>query len=654
MTRTNPEQRTSHMVKCRWLVVLLHVSAGAVTAQQPARPVLSARDIDDITQLVMMEDRRDFDIGALTRLLASTHPEVRRRAVLTVGRIADPRGRPLARAAASDRDSAIAATAVFAVGQLKDTAAVPWLDSVLHATTSPVTVAREAAAALGKIKTSDARTILAHFLQTAPNARRMASVVGEALLSIGRIPVRGDLAPIVRWATSPDVNVRWRASWALFRPRDPNAVPHLMRLTRDPSPLVRAWAVRGLNSARVDSSGITREQAATVLRTAVRDPDRTVRTEAVRALGTYADSASFDVLTHVLGARDTWLSVSAAEGLGRMTDRAADAVQHLTQAAAAGQPRALRITAMQSLLALSPTAALAPAEAMARDSSATSRLAALGVFRRLGKEHAQAVGSLADDADVEVRSEARRVRDIFAGDSLSPHVSASSERPIDTGRSESDYRRLVERWVVPSYMGQAPAPVSRWQTSRGTIDIELFPGDAPLAVDDFVRSVESGALAGVEFERVVPNFVDQQRAIRQTGIIRDEVNRHGLTRGNLSWASGGLDTGIPGYTFGVTPQPHNEGDFTSLGRVVRGMEVVDRIELGDRVRSVTMIGTRPAVGSTESRSCVESGTEGMACYGALRAGSGGALGAGSGGALGACSKGVLWGRALRACSKGVL
>ena len=66
------------------------------------------------------------------------------------------------------------------------------------------------------------------------------------------------------------------------------------------------------------------------------------------------------------------------------------------------------------------------------------------------------------------------------------------------------------------------------------------------------------------------------------------MNRHGLTAGNLSWASAGLDTGRPGYTLGTTPQPHNEGDFTALGRVVRGMDVLDRLELGDAVTAAKM------------------------------------------------------------------
>jgi hypothetical protein len=38
----------------------------------------------------------------------------------------------------------------------------------------------------------------------------------------------------------------------------------------------------------------------------------------------------------------------------------------------------------------------------------------------------------------------------------------------------------------------------------------------------------------------------------------------------------------------VAPQPHNEGDFTALGRVIRGMEVVDRFERGDAILSARM------------------------------------------------------------------
>jgi peptidylprolyl isomerase len=151
-----------------------------------------------------------------------------------------------------------------------------------------------------------------------------------------------------------------------------------------------------------------------------------------------------------------------------------------------------------------------------------------------------------------------------------------------------EYRQLVERWIVPAYTGQ-PGPRAVWTTAKGEIELELHAGDAPFGAEQFLRLVESGDLVGTEFTRLVPDFVAQQQPIPNAATLRDEVNRRGLTRGNLSWASAGLDTGRPGYTLGHTAQPHNEGNFTSLGRVVRGMDVVDRLELGDAVTAARMV-----------------------------------------------------------------
>jgi peptidylprolyl isomerase len=140
---------------------------------------------------------------------------------------------------------------------------------------------------------------------------------------------------------------------------------------------------------------------------------------------------------------------------------------------------------------------------------------------------------------------------------------------------------------VPAYEGKAN-PRAIWETPRGPIELELNPGDAPLGVDYFLKAVTSGDIVGTEFGRVVPNFVDQQQGIRNAPTLRDEVNRQGLNRGTLAWASSGLDTGRPGYTLGSTPQPHNEGDFTALGRVVNGMDAVDRMEYGDKILAARM------------------------------------------------------------------
>jgi HEAT repeat protein/cyclophilin family peptidyl-prolyl cis-trans isomerase len=522
---------------------------------------LEDRDINTIARLLLLEDRRQFDDRTLGIAAQSLHPEVRRRAYQAIARIPNVGGRALLARARSERDSALFATVVWATGQIYDSTAVAWLDTVMRSPQSPPTAAVEAARALGKIRTAEAHAALAAFLN---NAQVESPVVGEALLSMGRMPEQRDLDPVKRWTGARDPEVRWRAAWALFRKRNPAAVEPLLALATDRSPDVRFWAVRGLARVLVDSAGIDRGRVSALLIRAVNDDDRRVRTEALRTLGPYDDDASIATLVNALTATDTWLSVSAAEMLGPHAARAEQIVPALVAAAAPGKPIALRITAITALSALRPPAAIEAATMLSQDTVAFARAQAIAALNRLGDPgRARADSLIARDSSL-----ARRV--------------SNQQRGEVPPRTPEDYRRLVERWIIPEYNG-APRPRVIWETNRGTVEMELYPGDAPMGVEHMLRVIETGDIIGTEFTRLVPNFVAQQRAIRSDIVLRDEVNRFGLTRGNLSWASSGLDTGRPGFTLGNTPQPHNEGGFTALGRVVRGMDVVDRFELGDRI-----------------------------------------------------------------------
>ena len=540
--------------------LFLLASTASLAGAQTRRPPLDSAAISDVARLLLLEDVRRFDTVDLERLLAAKHPEVRRRAMLTVAHINDRRGVALLRARPLDADTALAATTVFAVGQLRDTLTIPWFDSLLSNPRTPPFVAAEAACALGKIKTAPARDVLARYLARVNVSPSTRDAIGEALLAIGRSTAasRGDIAPIVRFTSSPDEEIRWRATWALFRPRDPAAVVELLRLSDDRSALVRSWAVRGLVKSQADSASLG-DRAEARLIAATRDDDRRVRTEAVRALGTYADSQALAALVTAVASPDTWLSVSAAEGLGRV--RGPSAITALVAASDASRPCALRATAIRQLQPFADAEARTAASALARDTVPYCQNVAAQILR--------------DTAGTGRGGGGR-------GRQPQPLV----ERPF------SEYRAMVERWVVPAYEGK-PLPHADWQTPRGAIELELYAGDAPLAMDAFARIIAQGTIVGTEFTRVVPDFVDQQATIRNAVVQRDEVNRHRLTRGNLAWASAGLDTGRPGYTLNHTPQPHNEGDFTSLGRVVRGQDVVDRIELGDRITAARIVSGSP-------------------------------------------------------------
>lgn len=566
----------------RSIAFLLSVCAMTATSYflsgaQAVKPKpLAPEDVDAITQLLKLEDTRQLDETVLSKVLQSAHPEVRRRAVVTAGRIVDPRSRALLIPLRNDPDAEVLASVAFATGQLKDADAVAWLGDLLSSPKSLPTVAREAACALGKIRTADAHAALVKYLSEAPASAAAASVIGEALLSIGRFQATGDVATIARWIAAADVEVRWRAAWALFRPRDPAAVPHLLTLSKDASGEVRFWAVRGLAPAVVDKSGLSREVAAARLREAVQDPDRRVRTEALRTLAAYDDDESFAVVLAALEAPDTWLSVSAAESLGRFKPRKDAIVPKLAAATAPGRPLALRVTALAPLAALAPEAAVDPAAALMKEPSIVARSAAAQALRATEAGRARIEALAADPV----------MKDLIpAGGGGGRGRAGAPPRP---GRSDAEYRGIVERRIVSDYNGSAK-PRAVFETPRGTIEVELYPGDAPMGVEYLEKVVTSGAIVGTEFGRVVPNFVAQQRAIGSDPPLRDEVNRHGLTRGNLSWASSGLDTGRPGYTLGNTPQPHNEGDFTALGRVIRGMDVVDRLELGDKITGARMV-----------------------------------------------------------------
>ena len=584
--------------------MVLVSAAGVLPAAQTKRPLAEA-EIGAIANLVMLEDTRNFDEAVLSSLLQSDHPEVRRRAIVAVGRIIGqpapqpppqpplpPRGSALLAGMRGERDPEMLATVAWAAGQLRDPAGVAWLAHLLSDSQTPAVAAKEAAGALGKIPSPDARIALANYLSSAPATAAAAPVVGEALLAIGRRG-RGDLAPVLRWTSSTNVEVRWRAAWALFRLRDPSAFSDLLRLAADPSAEVRYWAVRGLApipppAQRGRAAGAEPPPppdpapgpalVATLsarLRFSLKDPDRRVRTEALRALGAYDDDESFAAALAMLDSPDTWLSVSAAEVLGTKTARAEVVAPRLAAAAAATKPLALRHTALAPLVTMAPERALDIAADLARSKSVAVRTAAVQALGRLGEPGRAKLAALAAEPGM---------KDLLPA----PGGGPQAPRPTAPVRTLADYRKIVERWVVPDYNGAAK-PRSIWTFPRGEIEIELFPGDAPLGTEYFVTLVESGGIVGTEFGRLVPNFVAQQRTITGAFTLRDEVNRRGLTRANLSWASAGLDTGRPGYTLGNTPQPHNEGNFTSLGRVVRGMEVVDRLELGDAVTATRMI-----------------------------------------------------------------
>lgn len=131
-------------------------------------------------------------------------------------------------------------------------------------------------------------------------------------------------------------------------------------------------------------------------------------------------------------------------------------------------------------------------------------------------------------------------------------------------------------------------------TDKGSFTIELLPESAPLTVDNFVLLASHGFFNNLRFHRVVPNFVIQDGDPRGDGNggpgyqIRDEINEVPYDRGAVGMALSGKDTGGSQWFVTHSAQPHLDGGYTVFGRVVAGLDVVDRIARGDRIRRLTI------------------------------------------------------------------
>jgi cyclophilin family peptidyl-prolyl cis-trans isomerase len=152
--------------------------------------------------------------------------------------------------------------------------------------------------------------------------------------------------------------------------------------------------------------------------------------------------------------------------------------------------------------------------------------------------------------------------------------------------------------------GTAPRAVIALEKG-GEIVLELFPRDAPKHVENFVTLARKGFYDGQRFHRVEPKFVvqigDPQSKTLPMGdprlgtggpgyTIKAEFNTIPFDRGVLGMART-RDPDSAGSQFYIMLGPAHflNGQYTAFGRVVRGMDAVDGIEVGDRVKAVKIV-----------------------------------------------------------------
>jgi peptidyl-prolyl cis-trans isomerase B (cyclophilin B) len=123
------------------------------------------------------------------------------------------------------------------------------------------------------------------------------------------------------------------------------------------------------------------------------------------------------------------------------------------------------------------------------------------------------------------------------------------------------------------------------QTTEGPIVFELFDEDAPKTVANFRKLAADGFYDGLNFHRVIKDFMIQGGCPQGTGTggpgytFEDEINPHKVVRGALAMANAGPDTnGSQFFIVTADACPWLDGKHTVFGQVTEGMDIVDKLE----------------------------------------------------------------------------
>jgi HEAT repeat protein/cyclophilin family peptidyl-prolyl cis-trans isomerase len=432
-----------------------------------------------------------------------------------------------------------------------------------------------AARGLGVVK--EARAIKP-LIAIAGTDKEVSNVRVEAVRALADLNASSADAALIKVvsAVANDANLRLEAVMALGQLRSASAVDVFIELLTDAWPTMRAAAITAL--ARTDPDNF-------VLAISGLDPDRhwSVRAALAAALGTLGDRRGESRLMEMLKDEDQRVVPAVLNALVAMGAPTAEATLltrlssddvTVRQTAAAGLARLKAVNAVDALLQAYDRAE--------KDPTFQARAAILAAVVDLDRTRGRTLleRALAD------REWAIRVRAAALLKTVDPAADVSEKIRPAPAVAMADLTEL-DRMVNPQV-----SPVAYLDTTKGLLQIELAVVDAPRAVVNFIALARRNFLGATPLHRVVANFVVQDGDPRGDGeggpgyAIRDEINQLPYLRGTVGMALDWEDTGGSQFFITLAPQPHLDGRYTVFGRVVQGMDVVDRLQQWDQVQSV--------------------------------------------------------------------
>jgi cyclophilin family peptidyl-prolyl cis-trans isomerase len=154
----------------------------------------------------------------------------------------------------------------------------------------------------------------------------------------------------------------------------------------------------------------------------------------------------------------------------------------------------------------------------------------------------------------------------------------------------------------------AAAPTLQMDTVKGTVQIRLFPADAPKSVEHILALVKRNFYRGLRIHRAEASLVQFGDPASRDMTRRDywgsggsgrpigvsEVNKRPHNRGTVSLAHSGDARSADSQLFILkTSSPSLNGKHAVIGQVTSGMDVVDRLGEGDVIKNITVTAAAP-------------------------------------------------------------
>ena len=177
------------------------------------------------------------------------------------------------------------------------------------------------------------------------------------------------------------------------------------------------------------------------------------------------------------------------------------------------------------------------------------------------------------------------------------------------GRQRGDFHRVkvfdTVGWVADKSVGRILErtagifPLVELTTETGVIGIELFEDECPNTVANFVNLVDKQFYDGLDFHRVDENFLVMGGDPEGTGeggpgyYVKSEFspNLKNL-RGMIGMADSGLNTAGSQFYFLLADAPHLDGRYTVFGKIYKGMEIIEKLVIGDKMIDLKVVKRR--------------------------------------------------------------